>query len=196
MRDHITLLEGELRSYKVRAEKAMAQIDEAALNRATSGFDNSIAVLVWHISGNLKSRFTDFLTADGEKPWRQRDEEFVSRRVSRSELLAKWEEGWRVLLETMTALTDDDLRRTITIRGEAMSAAQALYRMLAHVAYHVGQIVYIAKSAQGESWTFLTIPPGKSDEVNRRVAAASRSSDQAPAKSAQPARRGRRTPTR
>ena len=130
--------------------------------------DNSIAVLVWHISGNLKSRFTDFLTTDGEKPWRRRDEEFVARGVSRAELMAKWEDGWRVLLGTLAAMNDEDLSRPITIRQEAMPAHHALYRALAHVAYHVGQIVYLAKAARGDAWTFLTIPPGKSEEFNKR----------------------------
>src|SRR5438874_2630919 len=98
MKNHVAPIERELQRYKKLAEDAMAQIDEAALNRATPGFDNSIAILVWHISGNLKSRFTDFLTTDGEKPWRQRDEEFVTRSVSRAELLEKWDEGWRAVL--------------------------------------------------------------------------------------------------
>jgi uncharacterized damage-inducible protein DinB len=182
MKDHVGPIERELRRYKALAENAMAQVDESALNRAAPGFNNSIAVLVWHISGNLKSRFTDFLTTDGEKAWRQRDEEFVARTVTRAELLAKWEDGWSVLLATLAALEDGDLSRTISIRQEPMSAEQALYRVMAHVAYHVGQIVYLAKAASGEAWTFLTIPPGKSDEVNRQTAAASRSSDPAPAK--------------
>ena len=95
-------------------------------------------------------------------------EEFVARIVSRAELLAKWEEGWRVLLGTLTAMNDEHLSRTVTIRQEAMPAQDALYRALAHVAYHVGQIVYLAKAAQGEAWTFLTIPPGKSEEFNKR----------------------------
>jgi hypothetical protein len=168
MRDQVAPMERELRRYKTLAESAMAQVDEGALNRATPGFDNSIAILVWHISGNLKSRFSDFLTADGEKPWRHRDEEFVARRVSRAELLAKWEEGWSVLLGTFAAMTDEDLPRTVSIRQEAMPARDALLRALAHVAYHVGQIVYIAKAAKGEAWNFLTIPPGKSEEFNAK----------------------------
>jgi hypothetical protein len=166
MRDRVAPLESELRRYKSLAESAMAQVDESVLNRATPGFDNSIAILVWHISGNLKSRFTDFLTTDGEKPSRHRDEEFVSRVVSRAELLGKWEEGWSVLLSTVSALGDENLSRTISIRGEAMPAYQALCRSLAHVAYHVGQIVYIAKAARGASWAFLSIPPGKSEDAN------------------------------
>ena len=168
MRDQFAPFERELHRYKTLAESAMAQVDESALNRATPGFDNSIAVLVWHVSGNLKSRFTDFLTTDGEKPWRHRDEEFVARIVSRAELRAKWEEGWGVLLETLAAMTDEDVARAITIRREVMPARDALCRALAHVAYHVGQIVYIAKAARGEAWNFLTIPPGKSEEFNAR----------------------------
>ena len=168
IRDHVAPLERELRRYKALAESAMAQVDESVLNRPTPGFDNSIAVLVWHISGNLKSRFTDFLTTDGEKPWRHRDEEFVSRSVGRPELLEKWEEGWAVLLSTLGALTDDDLSRIVTIRQEKMPAQQALYRVLGHVSYHVGQMVYIAKAARGDAWSFLTIPPGKSEEANRK----------------------------
>ena len=186
MKDHVGPIERELRRYKTLAENAMAQVDESALNRAAPGFNNSIAMLVWHISGNLKSRFTDFLTTDGEKPWRHRDEEFVSRSVTRAELLAKWEDGWGMLLTTLAALEDDDLTRTIAIRQEQMSAEAALYRVLGHVAYHVGQIVYLAKAASGDAWTFLTIPPGKSEEFNRSPAAASLSSDPAPAKSAPP----------
>src|SRR5437762_10855691 len=109
MREQLAPLEKEFRRYKTLAESAMAQVDEAALNRARPGFDNSIAVVVWHMSGNLKSRFTDFLTTDGEKPWRHRDEEFVARSVARPELLAKWEEGWSVLLTALTAMNDEDL---------------------------------------------------------------------------------------
>jgi hypothetical protein len=163
---HLPPLEKELRRYKALAESAMAQVDDAALNRATPGFDNSIAVLVWHISGNLKSRFTEFLATDGEKPWRHRDEEFVARSVSRAALLAKWEDGWGVLLGTLAAMTDEDLARQISIRKETMSAQDALLRALAHLAYHVGQIVYLAKAAKGGTWEFLTIPPGKSEEFN------------------------------
>src|SRR3954463_11674578 len=137
MRDHIGSMERGFRRYKTLAESAMAQIDESALNHAAPGFDNSIAVLVWHVSGNLKSRFTDFLTTDGEKPWRMRDEEFVARRVSRADLLGKWEEGWTVLLNALAGMGDAALPRTVTIRSEPATAEQALYRSLAHAAYHV-----------------------------------------------------------
>jgi hypothetical protein len=167
MRDHIESLETEFRRYKKLAEGAMAQIDEGELSRVTAGFNNSIAMLVWHISGNLRSRFTEFLTSDGEKPWRGRDEEFVARSVSRAELLTRWDEGWHILLGTLSRLGDGDLARTVTIRQEPLAVAQALHRSLAHVAYHVGQIVFVAKAARGDAWTFMSIPPGRSEEYNR-----------------------------
>jgi uncharacterized damage-inducible protein DinB len=159
MRDHLASIESELRRYKGLAEDAMSQIDETELNRVTAGFNNSIAVLVWHISGNLKSRFTQFLETDGEKPWRGRDEEFTVRSVNRAELTAKWNEGWDVLLATLADLTDADLARTVQIRQEPLRVEQALHRALAHVAYHVGQIVYIAKAARGDAWKFMSILP-------------------------------------
>lgn len=167
MRDIVRSIEMELRRYKELAEGAMSQLGEPDLNRVSPGFDNSIAILVWHISGNLKSRFTDFLTADGEKPWRGRDEEFVARTVNRAELLEKWEDGWRVLFTALGALKDDDLKRSVTIRQQPMAVYAALYRSLAHASYHVGQIVHIAKSARGAAWTFMSIPPGQSDEYNK-----------------------------
>jgi hypothetical protein len=159
MKDHLASIESEFRRYKALAEGAMAQADDADLSRVTPGFDNSIAILVWHISGNLKSRFTEFLTSDGEKPWRGRDEEFVARTVTRAELAGKWDEGWSVLLRTLGELNDEDLTRTVTIRQEPLAVGQALHRSLAHVAYHVGQIVYIAKSARADAWKFMSILP-------------------------------------
>ena len=159
MRDIVASLEREFRRYKQLAEGAIAQIDERELGRVTAGFDNSIAMLVWHISGNLKSRFTDFLTSDGEKPWRERDEEFVARSVGRADLLNHWADGWGVALDTLSAMTDQDLNRTVTIRQEPMLVIQALHRSLAHVVYHIGQIVYIAKASRGDAWKFMTILP-------------------------------------
>jgi hypothetical protein len=159
MRDKIASLERELGRYKNLAERAMAQVDESVLNRVTPGFDNSIVILVWHVSGNLKSRFTDFLTTDGEKPWRARDDEFVQRTVGRTELMDKWEDSWRAMSVALGGLTDEDLPRIVTIRQEPMPVSEALQRVLAHVAYHVGQIVYVAKAARGGAWKFLSIPP-------------------------------------
>jgi uncharacterized damage-inducible protein DinB len=160
-------IEAEFTRYKALGEKAIAQLDGAALSAPPTGGGNSIATICWHVSGNFRSRFTDFLATDGEKPWRKRDEEFEARAVTRDELLAKWEQGWAVLLDTLQTLSDDDLDRSVTIRGQALSVLDALLRSLAHASYHVGQIVYAAKAARGDDWTYLSIPPGKSDEYNQ-----------------------------
>src|SRR5207247_2099128 len=169
MREIISSIEAEYRRYKILGEGAIRQTREDELSRAGDNHGNSIAVLVWHISGNLKSRFTDFLASDGEKPWRARDEEFVDRSVSRAQLLEKWEEGWRVLLSALGTLQSDDLTRTVTIRTQPMAVHDALHRSLAHVSYHVGQIVYIAKALRGDKWKYMSIPPGKSEEFNKRL---------------------------
>jgi hypothetical protein len=159
MRPIVASIEGEYRRYKLLAEAAIHQLDDAQLWESGGGTLNSIATLVWHVSGNLKSRFTDFLTTDGEKPWRDRESEFLPRRVAKHELLANWEEGWDVLLDALHNLSDDDLARAVTIRGSALSVPEALHRSLAHVAYHVGQIVFIAKAMRGAEWEYLSIPP-------------------------------------
>jgi uncharacterized damage-inducible protein DinB len=153
--------------YKTMAEAAIRQVDDAQLAAHTSGNSNSIATICWHLAGNLKSRFTDFLTSDGEKPWRHREEEFELRTVTKAELLEKWEDGWTAVLGALAGLHDDQLHETVTIRRQPLEVHEALNRSLAHVAYHVGQIVFIAKSLRGSDWTYLSIPPGKSDEYNR-----------------------------
>jgi len=160
----VSSLESEYRRYKLLAEAAFHQLDDPQLSESGDGGFNSIATLVWHISGNLKSRFTDFLTSDGEKPWRNRDAEFLPRSPTRTELTTTWEEGWGVLFATLEGLDDADLARSVTIRGSALSVPEALHRSLAHVAYHVGQIVFMAKAMRGTDWQYLSIPPGKSSE--------------------------------
>jgi len=145
----------------------MDQLADSQLAQAT-GPGNSIVTIVWHVAGNLKSRFTDFLTSDGEKAWRDRDSEFLAREVSRKELQAKWEDGWRMLFAALGNLTDADLGRTVTIRGEPHTVAQALHRSLAHASYHVGQIVFVAKALRGADWRYLSIPPGQSPRYNPR----------------------------
>jgi hypothetical protein len=168
MTSMIESIRAEYLRYNELAEAAIAQLDDAQLTAQGPGTDNnSIAVICWHISGNLTSRFTDFLTSDGEKPWRRREEEFAPRSATREELLTKWRQGWNVLLATLATLTDEDLQRTVTIRREPLHVHEALNRSLAHLAYHVGQIVYIAKFLRGKDWIFLTIPPGQSDAYNR-----------------------------
>jgi uncharacterized damage-inducible protein DinB len=168
MREIISSIEAEYSRYKILGEGAIRQTREDELSRAGDNNGNSIAVLVWHISGNLKSRFTDFLNSDGEKPWRNRDAEFESRTgVTASELFERWNEGWTALLNALDSLSDDDLSRTVTIRGVDFRVHEALHRLLAHTSYHVGQIVYLAKSFRGSEWKTLSIPPGKSEEYNR-----------------------------
>ncbi len=160
-------IRGEFLRYKALGETTIGQVDEPDLSTRPSSVDNSIATICWHVSGNLESRFTDFLASDGEKPWREREEEFRSRAVTRAELLEKWDRGWTVLLKTLSELTDDDLQRAVTIRRQSLQVVEALHRSLAHVAYHVGQVVYIGKSLRGKDWRYLTIPPGQSDAYNQ-----------------------------
>lgn len=144
---------------KELADRAVAQIDDASFFLALDGESNSIAVIVKHVAGNLRSRFTDFLTSDGEKPDRQRDTEFELGRVeSRAELMAKWERSWGILFDTLRTLSRDDLARTVTVRGEGATVQQALLRALAHLAQHVGQIVLLAKHFAGARWKTLSIP--------------------------------------
>jgi uncharacterized damage-inducible protein DinB len=162
----IDSIRAEYLRYKALAEAAIDQLPEDQLSAVGPNGGNSIAVICWHISGNLRSRFTEFLTGDGEKPWRKREEEFQDRTVTRSELLAKWKQGWDALLDTLTGVSDDQLDRTVTIRGQPLSVHEALHRSLAHLSYHVGQIVYLAKSFRGKDWTYLSIAPGKSDAYN------------------------------
>lgn len=152
--------------YRTIGEQAMAQVSEEHLNRALAPETNSIATLVRHVSGNLRSRFTEFLTSDGEKPWRNRDAEFEPRKASRAEIDAPWGQGFSVALEALHGLRDADLGRPITIRGQAMSVHGALARSIAHTAAHVGQIVLLARLQAGESWVSLSIPRGGSSRYN------------------------------
>lgn len=162
MRELIDSIRGEYERYKALAEGAVRQVQDQELSLPGPNDSTSLAIICWHLSGNLRSRFTDFLTSDGEKPWRNREEEFDDRAVSREEFLAKWEQGWSVLFAALDALTDDHLRDTITIRGQALKVYEALHRSLAHTAYHVGQMVYLAKAMRGPAWTSLSIPRGQS----------------------------------
>ena len=137
------------------------------LGRAAQGDGNSMAVLIQHIAGNFASRFTDFLTTDGEKPWRDREAEFTARPGTRDELRKRWETGWETLEAALRSLSDDDLGRSVTIRGQPLSVREALHRSLAHASYHVGQMVMLGRSLRGDQWRFLSIPPGMSAEYNR-----------------------------
>jgi hypothetical protein len=163
----IESIRAEYLRYKALADAAIRQVADADLSTPGPNGGNSVAVVCWHLSGNLRSRFTDFLTTDGEKPWRHREEEFQARTVSRDELVAKWEQGWETLFGALASLTDEQLGGTITIRGQSLGINEALLRSLAHAAYHVGQIVYLAKSLRGGEWVYLSIPPGGSDAYNQ-----------------------------
>ena len=158
MRMVIDSVEGEFRRYKKLAEASFEQLADTELTvRPTDG--NSVASLARHVGGNLASRFTDFLTTDGEKPWRDRESEFADRSATREELLDVWQKGWQALFSTLSSLSDSQLDQQVTIRGESLSALQALHRSLAHTSYHVGQIVFIAKGMRGDAWRYLSIPP-------------------------------------
>lgn len=155
-------------TYKSLGDRALAQAPEADLHTSLDPVDNSIAVIVKHIAGNLRSRFTDWLIADGEKPDRHRDGEFeMPAAASRAEVLGWWESGWAIALAEIQALAPEDLDRTVTIRGESFLVVEALNRSAAHLAYHVGQIVYLARHFAGDEWTTLSIPKGKSAEFSK-----------------------------
>lgn len=158
------------RQYKGLGERAMAQVNDEQLFLALDEEANSIAIIVKHMAGNMCSRWTDFLTTDGEKPSRNRDCEFVDPAATRAALLEQWENGWSTLFGALEPLTDADLTRTVLIRGEAHSVMQAINRQIAHYAQHVGQIVLLAKHYSGSRWQSLSVPRNKSAEFNRRIA--------------------------
>jgi uncharacterized damage-inducible protein DinB len=157
------------RYYKKLAEKAMAQVTDEQLLTVLDGEMNSIGVIVKHMAGNMRSRWTDFLTSDGEKPDRQRDVEFTDPPRTREALLTMWQEGWQYVFSALEPLSDEDLSRTVMIRGEAHSVMQAINRQVAHYAYHRGQIVLLAKHFKHDEWQTLSVPRKQSAEFNRRV---------------------------
>ena len=160
-----------LRYYKRLGDRAIEQCPDANLFTALDPESNSIAIIVKHMSGNMRSRWTDFLTSDGENPDRHRDTEFETPPQTRSALVAMWEAGWKICFDALGPLTDEDLSRTITIRSEPHSVMQAINRQVGHYAHHVGQIVFLAKHFAGDKWQTLSVPKKKSEDFNRRVAA-------------------------
>jgi hypothetical protein len=163
------------RQYKLLGDRAIAQCPDAKLTVPPDTDSNSVAILVKHMSGNMRSRWTDFLTTDGEKPDRNRDTEFEDPPATRAEVLAAWERGWAVVFSALASLTEADLARTITIRGEKHSVMQAINRQVAHYAYHTGQIVFLAKHYAGASWTTLSVPKKQSAQFNADVLAGKKS---------------------
>ena len=157
------------RQYKKLAERAMEQVTDEQLVVVLDEEMNSIAIVVKHMAGNMRSRWTDFLTTDGEKPNRDRDTEFMEAPLTRESLMKLWEEGWNCVFTALEPLSEADLGRTITIRGEAHSVMQAINRQIAHYAYHTGQIVMLAKHFQHAQWKSLSVPRGKSSEFLEKV---------------------------
>jgi len=158
----------QLRGHKRLVEGALAQLNDEDFFVTLAPESNSIAILIKHISGNMRSRFTDFLTSDGEKPDRHRDGEFeLSDKTTRADLMVWWENGWKTVFTALDSLTPEDVMRTVQIRQEPHTVVQALNRALAHYSTHLGQIVFLAKHFRSSDWKTLTVPRGKSEEFNR-----------------------------
>ncbi len=153
--------------YKMLGDKTFSQLKEEDLFWQYNEDSNSISIIVKHLWGNMLSRWTDFLTSDGEKKWRKRDEEFESDIKNKEELIEKWDEGWKCLFNVINTLSDSDLSKIIYIRNQGHTVVEAINRQLAHYAYHVGQIVYCGKMIQGDKWQSLSIPKGKSKDYNK-----------------------------
>jgi uncharacterized damage-inducible protein DinB len=158
----VETIASEFRKTRQLADRAIAQLTDDELHARLDPEANSVAMLMAHMAGNMRSRWTDFLTTDGEKPWRTRDAEFEPPPLARGDLVASWEAGWQVLFDTLAGLTDDDLTRPIMIRGEAQTALAAMLRQVSHYAGHAHQIVLLAKHLKGAEWTVLSIPRGGS----------------------------------
>ena len=159
-----------LRVYKSLGERAMAQLSDEQLQLAIDPESNSIAIIIKHLAGNMRSRWIDFLTTDGEKPDRNRDSEFDAPPATRAALMELWEAGWQRVFTALEPLNDSDLERTVYIRNEPHSVMQAINRQVAHYALHIGQIIFLAKHLQSSRWVSLSIPRGKSGDFNTRVA--------------------------
>ncbi|RPD38342.1 DUF1572 family protein [Chitinophaga barathri] len=170
---YLDSLKTRLLSYKDLAEKTFAQLSDEQIHWQPAGEPNNIYIIVKHMSGNMLSRFTDFLTTDGEKPWRQRDAEFVDNepQCTKTEMMEIWNKGWDCLMQTLDSLTEADLGKTIHIRTEPLIVIDALNRQLSHYPYHVGQIVYLGKVMKADDWHSLSIPKGKTSEFNAQKAA-------------------------
>jgi hypothetical protein len=167
----LTVAIDELQKIKKLADKSIAQLSDEQLHATIDPDANSVAVLMRHMAGNMRSRWINFLTSDGEKPDRMRDREFEDPGQSRAELSAEWEHGWQCVFDALTPLTDADLQRSVMIRGEAHSVYKAISRQVAHYAGHAYQILLLAKHLQGAKWNTLSIPRGQSEEFNRRMLA-------------------------
>ncbi len=161
-----------LRGHKRLAEGAMAQLSDEQFFAVPSEESNSVAVIVKHMTGNMRSRFTDFLTSDGEKPDRHRDQEFVVEKANnRADLMRVWEQNWQLVFDTVKSLGPNNLTSTVTIRGEPHSVLQAIHRQVLHYAQHSGQILFLAKHWKGKDWQTLSVPRGQSEQFNAKMMA-------------------------
>jgi hypothetical protein len=157
------------KEYKVLGEKTFGQLTDAEMHFQPNQASNSIAVIIQHLYGNMLSRWTNFLTEDGEKTWRKRDDEFETHSYSKQQLVDKWNEGWKVFLDTLGSLREDDLSKTITIRSEPLNIVDAINRQMAHYSYHVGQIVYLGRWIKEDQWKSLSIPKNTSQQFNDQM---------------------------
>ena len=165
--EYLSTVIRRLKYYRELGERAFEQIEEQDFHWQPSSESNSIAVIIQHLAGNMLSRWTNFLTEDGEKAWRDRDDEFEVHNYSRQQLLDLWNKGWECFLGAVNSLKDDDLLKTIYIRDESLSAIDAINRQLAHYPYHIGQIVYIGRLIKNKNWKSLSIPKRGSQEYNQ-----------------------------
>lgn len=165
--DFIKSAQVEFKRYKTLGDKTFAQLSEKELHWANSPSDNSIALIIKHMVGNMKSRWTNFLSEDGEKPWRNRETEFEDPIATKKKLLASWEEGWECLFNALDAVNEANFITDIYIRNEKHTIIEAVHRQLAHYASHVGQIVFLGKMIKGKDWTSLSIPKGGSEAFNK-----------------------------
>ncbi|MEH7122417.1 DUF1572 domain-containing protein [Bacillus sp. JJ1773] len=167
--EYLKVVIERFKSVKSLGDNTINQLSEEEIYWTLNNESNSVAIIIKHMSGNMVSRWTDFLTSDGEKEYRNRDEEFIDDISSKSELTMVWEKGWKTLIDALTGLSEQDLLKIIYIRGEGHLVLEAIERQMAHYAYHVGQIVYIAKQVKGEEWESLSIPKGKSEEYLQQM---------------------------
>jgi hypothetical protein len=158
-----------MKSYKDLGDKTFEQLEEKDFHFQPNETSNSIAIIIQHMGGNMQSRFTNFLTEDGEKKWRKRDEEFNEQHFSKEKLIEGWENGWKIVFDALQSLTENDLLKTIYIRSEPLSVVDAINRQLAHYPHHVGQILYIGKMIKNDQWKSLSIPKNKSEDFNTKM---------------------------
>ncbi len=169
MNDYLNIAINNFNTYKSLADKAIEQLSDEELFKCLTEHDNSIAIIMQHMIGNARSRFTDFFNSDGEKPNRNRDQEFIPHEQSREQLLNHWEDAWKLLFDLLRNMKSEELSKTVHIRAERQSALKAINRQVAHYAYHVGQIVFLAKHFKGKNWNTLSIAIGKSEEYNKNM---------------------------